>query len=58
MPLWPEMQVGPSVAPILWCMICKIGGKHATDNFHLLQKYTQNSQTLFYNFYRLLGHDE
>lgn len=28
------------------------------DNCHLLQKYTQTSQQLFYNFYRLVGHDE
>ncbi len=41
----------------LWCVIFQIGGKHATDNCHLLQKYTQTSQQLFYNFYRLVGHD-
>ena len=58
MPLRPEAQVGPSAAPALWCAICQIGGKHTTDNCHLLQKYTQMSQQLFYNFCRSIGHDE
>lgn len=58
MPLRPEAQAGPSMMPALWCMIGQIGGKHATDNCHLLQKYTQNSQQLFYNFSRSVGHDE
>lgn len=58
MSLRPEVQVGPSVAPILWCTSCQIGGKHATDNCHLLQKYTQNSKQLFCNFSRSVGHDE
>ena len=35
-PLRPEAQAGPSAAPTLWCTICQIGGKHATDNYHLL----------------------
>lgn len=43
MPLRLEAQEGPSVVPTLWCVICQIVGKQATDNFHLLQKYTQNS---------------
>jgi len=58
MPLRPEAQAGPSVVPTLWCVIYQIAGKHATNNCHLLQKYTQNSQHLFYNFCRSVGHDE
>ena len=57
-PLRPKAQAGPSVAPAFWCVIYQIGGKHAMDSFHLLQKYTQNLQQLFYNFYRSVGHDE
>lgn len=53
-----EAQAGPSVTPTLWCMIFQMGGKHATENYHLLQKYTKNSQQLFYNFCRSVGHDE
>ena len=40
MPLIVEAQAGPSVVLALWCMIFQIGGKHATDKFHLLQEYT------------------
>jgi len=40
MPLRPEAQEGLSMVPKLWCVICSIGGKHATNNCHLLQKYT------------------
>ena len=58
MPLRLEEQAGPSATPALWCMICQIGGKHVIDNYHLFQKYTQNSQQLFCNFCRSLGHDE
>jgi len=58
MPLIPEAQAGPSVSPALWCAICEIGRKHATDNYHLLPKYMHNSQQLFYNFYRSVGHGE
>jgi len=58
MPLRSEAQAGPSVVPTLWCTICQIGGKHATNNCHLLQKYTQTSQQLFCNFCRSVGHDE
>jgi len=58
MPLGPEAQAVPSVAPTLWCAIYQIAGKHATYNCHLLQKYTQNSQQLFCNFCRSVGHDE
>jgi len=53
-----EAQAGPSMAPALWCVICQIGGKHATNNYHILQKYTQNSHQLFCNFCRLVGHDQ
>ena len=56
--LRPEAQVGPSATPPLWCAICQIGGKHTTDNCHLLQKYTQTLQQLFCNFCRSVGHDE
>ena len=58
MPLRPEAQVGPRAAHSLWCVICQVVGKHAIDNCHLLQKYTQNSQQLFYNFCSSVGHDE
>ena len=58
MPLRPEVQEVPSEAPTLWCAICQIVGKHAIDNYHLLQKYMQNSQQLFCNFCRSVGHDE
>lgn len=47
MPLRLEAQEGPSVAPVLWCMICQAGGKHTTDNCHLLQKYTQTPNNYF-----------
>ena len=53
-----ESQAGPSVVPTLWCAICQIARKHATDNYHLLQKYTQNLQQLFCKFCRSVGHDE
>ena len=56
--LRPEAQAGTSVVPALWCTIFQIGGKHATNNCHLLQKYTQNSQQLLCNFCRSVGHDE
>lgn len=58
MPLSLEVKAGPSVAPSLWCAIFQITGKHAMDNCHLLQKYTQNLQQLFCNFCRLVGNDE
>jgi len=32
-----EAQARPSTTPALWCAICQIGGKHATDNYHLLR---------------------
>ncbi len=53
-----EAQERPSVVPALWCAICQIGGKHTTDNCHLLHKYTQTSQQLFCNFCRSVDHDE
>ena len=58
MPLRPEAQAGPSAAPMLWCAICQIGGKHTTDNCHLLHKYTQTPQQLFCSFCRSVGHNE
>jgi len=51
-------QVGPSTMATLSCAIFQIGGKHTIDDCHLLQKYMQNSQQLFYNFCRSVGHDE
>ena len=58
MPLRSEAQVGASAGPTLWCAIYQVAGKHATDNYHLLQKYVQSSQQLFCNFYKSVGHDE
>ena len=58
MSLRPEAQLGPGVVLALWCAICQIGGKHTTDNCHLLQKYTQMSQQLLYNFWRSESHYE
>ena len=58
MPLRLEAQVGPSAGPTLWCAICPVAGKHATDNCHLLQRYVQAPQQLFCNFCRSVGHDE
>ena len=58
MPLILEAQTGLSGVPALWCAICQIGGKHVMDNCHLLRKYMQNSQHLFCNFCRSVGHDE
>ena len=42
----------------MWCAIVQIVGKHVTDNFHLLQKFVQTLQQLFYNFCQSVGHDE
>lgn len=58
MPPRPKTQAKPSVAPTLWCAIYHIAKKYATNNCHLLQKYTQAPQQLFYNFCRSVGHDE
>jgi len=44
MPLRPEAQAGPSTGPTLWCTICQVAEKHATDNYHLLQKFVQTLQ--------------
>lgn len=56
--LRPESQAGPSAGPVLWCAICQVVGKHMIDNCHLLQKFVQTLQHLFYKFCRLVGHDE
>ena len=53
-----DALVGPSVTPTLWCAICQVAGKHATNNSHLLQKYVQAPQQLLYNLFRSVGHDE
>jgi len=58
MPLRTEAQAGLSVGPALWCAICQVAGKHATNNCHLLQKFVQTPQQLFYNFCRSVGYDE
>ena len=58
MPLRPEAQARPSTLLALWCAICQIGRKHTRDNCHLLQKYTQTSHQLFFNFCRSVGRDE
>ena len=58
MPLRLKSQEGPSAGPALWCTICQVVGKHATDNCHLLQKFVQTLQQLFCNFYKLVRHDE
>lgn len=58
MPLRLETQARLSATPALWCGICKIGGKHTTDNCHMLQEYTQTLLQLFCNFCRSVGHDE
>lgn len=58
MPLRPTVQVGLSASAALWFVICQVGGKHATDNCHLLQKYTQTPQQLHCNLCRSVGHDE
>jgi len=44
MSLRSEAQAGPSAVHSFWCVICQIAGKHATNNWHFLQKYIQNSQ--------------
>lgn len=58
MPLRLETQVGPNKILALLCAICQVADKHAIDNYHLLQKYTQALQQLFCNFCRSVGHDE
>lgn len=57
-PLRPEAQARPSTTTLLWCAICQVGGKHNTNNYHLLPKYNQIPQQLFCNFCRLVGHEE
>ena len=49
MPLRPEAQTGPSAAPVLQCAIFQVVETHKIDNCHLLQKYTQTLQQLFFN---------
>jgi len=36
-----KVQEVSSIVLALWCTICQIGGKHAKDNYHLLQKYIE-----------------
>lgn len=49
MPLSPKAQEGASTGPALWCAICEVVGKHATNNCHMLQNFVQAPQRLFYN---------
>lgn len=58
MSLRPEAQAGPSAPAALWCAICQVGSKHAIENYHLLQKYTQTLEQLYCKFCRSMGHDE
>ena len=46
MPLRPKAQERLSAGPVVWCTICQVGGKHMTNNFHLLQKFVQTTQQL------------
>ena len=57
-PLQLEAQAGPSTTTPLWCTICHVGGKHNTDNCHLLPKFNQTPQQLFCTFCRSVGHEE
>jgi len=57
-PLRPEAQARPSTGPALWCAICQVTGKHVTNNCHLLQKFVQTPQQLFFNLCKSVGHDE
>jgi len=43
MPLTLEAQASPSAGPELWCAICQVAGKHATNNCHLFEKFLQTS---------------
>lgn len=47
-----------STGAVLWNAICQVIGKHATDNFHLLQNFIQTPQQLLCNFCKSVGHDE
>jgi len=58
MPLRLEDQVGPSTEPTLWCAIYQVVGEHETNNCHLLQKFVQTPQQVFYNFCKSVGHKE
>lgn len=58
MPLRLEAMAGPSTRLALWCAIWKVAGKHATNHCHLLQKFVQTPQQLFYNLYQSVGHDK
>ena len=53
-----KVEAGSNAGPTLWCAICQVVGKHMTDNCHLLQKFVQTPQELFYNLCRSMGHDE
>ena len=57
MPLNPENIVRPSVGVPLWFVIYKIARKHATNNFHLLQKFVQTLQQFLFTFCKSVGYD-
>lgn len=42
-PMLQRLEASASLSALttLWCAICQVGGKHATENCHILQKYTQ-----------------
>lgn len=54
----PENIIGSSVGVPIWCVICQVAGKHATENCHLLQNFVQTPQQLFFTFCKSVGHDE
>lgn len=56
--LRPKAQAGLRTAPSHWCTIYQVGRKHNTNNYHLLQKFTESPQQLFFNFCRLVGRNE
>jgi len=49
-PLKLEANIGTSMGAALWCIICQVTREHATNNFHLLQKFVQTPQQRFCNF--------
>jgi len=58
MPVSLEDQAVLSTGPVLWSAIYQVVGKHATTICHLLEKFVQTPQQIFYNFGQSVGHDE
>lgn len=48
----------PITSEVLGASKNKISGKHASDNYHLLEKFVQNLQQLLCTFCKSIGHDE